>query len=73
MSDEGNGTSVLRSVRLNADLAEWFDKHFPWRGSLPGFLNDALASLREEIGDREPTDEIVARAIRRLGSKYEAL
>lgn len=67
----GNGSTVLRSVRVEEPLAKWFDEHFPWRGSFPAFVNEALGILKKEFGDREPSHEVVVRAIRQLARKYD--
>lgn len=64
-----NGT-VPRSVRLDKENAEWFDRNFPWRGSLPQFLNAAITHFRKEWGDREPADEVLIKAMQRLGSGF---
>lgn len=63
-------SSVLRSVRVDEDLAKWFDEQFPWRGSLPQFLNAALAAFKEEWGDRKPPHEILEEAMAKLAPKY---
>ena len=65
----GNG-AVPRSIRVERELAEWFDKQFPWRGSFPQFVNAALSHFKQEWGDRETSDEVLLRAMQRLGSKY---
>lgn len=62
--------TVLRPVRVNKDLNEWFDQKFSWRGAFPSFVNDCLAELQESWGDQpSPGDlvpEIVKRARERL-------
>jgi hypothetical protein len=60
-----NGT-VLRSVRVDKDLADWFESRFPWRGSLPQFLNAALAQFKGEWGDRPTPDEVLKRAMEKF-------
>lgn len=63
-------SSVYRPVRVDAELSEWFDNQFPWRGSFPQFVNEALAAFRQEWGDREPPHEVLERAMARLAPKY---
>lgn len=62
--------SALRSVRVEDELGDWFDSQFPWRGSFPQFVNAALRHFKENWGDRETSDEVLARAMRQLGSGY---
>lgn len=69
MSD-GNGGTVPKGLRVDKDNAEWFDRQFPWRGSFPQFVNAALAHFRQEWGNRESSDEVLIRAMQKLGSGF---
>lgn len=62
--------TVLRSVRIEEELDKWFNDHFPWRGSLPQFINEALRSFKDEWGDRLPPHEVLEKAIAKLAPKF---
>ena len=40
--------TVSKPIRVDKDLAEWFDSNFPWRGSFPQFVGAALAEFKKE-------------------------
>ncbi len=62
--------AVLRPVRIDRELDEWFNATFPWRGSLPQFINRALAEFRREWGDRTPPAEILTKAMANMARNY---
>lgn len=63
-------STVSTSVRVDEDLYNWFNEHFPWRGSLPQFFNAALGKFREQWGDRPTPDQVLAESIKRLSPRY---
>lgn len=62
--------TVLRSLRLDAELDSWFSEQFPWRGSLPQFVNAALAAFKDELGDRLPPHKILEEAMANLAPRF---
>ena len=65
-----NEPAVLRAIRVEAELDKWFNEHFPWRGSFPQFVNDALKAFRREWGDRLPPHQAVDAAISNVAKQY---
>lgn len=63
-------SSTLRSVRVDKDLNDWFEAQFPWRGSFPQFINEALAAFKEEYGNTPPPNEVLEQAMKKLAPRY---
>lgn len=63
---ERRAPSQERSVRFNTEDMEWFDKNFPWRGSISQFCQTALAEFREAWGDTPPPASVVQKVVRSL-------
>lgn len=61
--------TVYKPIRVDTELAEWFDSTFPWRGSFPQFVNAALAEFKKEWGDRLPPHEVLNRAMAQYVTK----
>lgn len=64
-------STVLRSIRVEKELMDWFEENFPWRGSFPGFINHALAEFRKQYGDRLPPGKVVDKAMAELVKGYK--
>jgi hypothetical protein len=64
--------TVLRSLRLNAELDAWFNENFPWRGSLPQFVNAAIEAFKKEYGDRLPPHKILEGAMAKMAPRFPA-
>lgn len=62
--------SVLRSVRVEKDLSDWFDEQFPWRGSFPSFVEAALKAFKEEWGETKPPHKVLEEAMAKMAPKY---
>lgn len=54
------------TIRVDRELNQWFEEHYPMHGSKQWFLNEALSSLRKlhKEGKVEPPLHAVELAVR---------
>lgn len=60
-----NSRKPTREIGFDEDNLDWFDRNFPWHGSLSQFVNQCLRDFRQEWGDTPPPHEVAARVIRK--------